>query len=196
MKIYTKAGDKGTTSLIGGERVDKDDVRVEAYGTVDELCAEVALLQDMLRVGDNTLSRVETVCVACTDDLIADLTAVLTDLMCVEALLAVGKGGEGKVTSLGEERIAWIEQRIDRLTDSLKPLHSFTVGGGHVWVSQASVCRTVCRRAERRAISASKVSTVQPNVLRYINRLSDYLYTLSRVLADRTGVELDAWLPD
>jgi cob(I)alamin adenosyltransferase len=161
MKIYTKKGDHGTTSLIGGERVAKDDLRVEAYGTVDELGAFVALLREELS----------------QDDLRDDLLRILKALMAVGGALAGGAG-------VPETETAWLESRIDTLAESLPPLTRFTVPGGARVIALAHVCRTVCRRAERAAIRAK---TSPAAAIAYLNRLSDYFYTLGRTLTLRLG---------
>lgn len=184
MKLYTQTGDKGTTSLIGGERVPKYDERVEAYGTVDELAAFAALLCDRMR-GDERLA-----------DLTADLTRIGGDLMTVEALLAVGRDGVGKVAPLPAERIANIENRIDVLQAEVPPLTKFTIAGGHETVSLCHVCRTVCRRAERRAVeAAAHHAEIAPEACIYLNRLSDYLYIAGRVVSHRLEVEETEWRP-
>lgn len=182
MKIYTKGGDEGKTALVGGERVPKYDPRVEAYGTVDELSAQIAMLKDML-VGEG-LSEFND-----------DLIVILRELMGVEALLAVGKGGEDKVKDISGEAIEWLEGRIDRITEQLRPIDKFTILGGHVIVSQSHICRTVCRRAERRAIQAAAQYTQSTSALIYLNRLSDYLYTISRRLTELLDAEEILWIP-
>lgn len=183
MKIYTKSGDDGTTSLIGGERVKKYDPRVEAYGTVDELTAFVALLADNLRDEPRA------------EDVVEQLERVESELMTVQALLAVGRGGEGKVAPLEELRVERLEQLIDSLQTEIPAITKFTIPGGHRAVSLAHVCRTVCRRAERAALRAQEVATIDATTLKYLNRLSDYLYTLGRVLTERFRVEERQWIP-
>ncbi len=183
MKIYTKTGDGGTTALIGGERVAKYDLRVEAYGSVDELTSFIALLSDEL-VDDER-----------TEHLVSQLQMVECRLMTVAALLAVGKGGEGKVAPIAEEHIAELEQLIDAFQAELKPITKFTIPGGHRACSLCHVCRTVCRRAERAALRASTEHTVDSGATRYLNRLSDYLYTLGRVLTERLKVTETLWIP-
>lgn len=183
MKIYTKTGDQGMTSLIGGERVFKTDPRVEAYGTVDELMAFTALLSDRMR-DDERLS-----------DCTRMLDAVNSHLMTVSALLAVGDGGEGKVPPLKESSVSMLEEEIDRMTATLEPIGKFTIPGGNAIVSQCHVCRTVCRRAERAALRASALHPADPTALRYLNRLSDLFYTLGRTLNRRLCVEEILWIP-
>lgn len=183
MKIYTKTGDDGTTSLIGGERVKKYDLRVEAYGTVDELTTFIALLADKMRDDERTAGLVE------------GLQEVECRLMSVAALLAIGRGGEGKVAPIAEEHIAALEEQIDRWQSELRPITKFTIPGGHTTLSLAHVCRTICRRAERAALAAGEVATIDASATKYLNRLSDYLYTLARVVTERLKVEERLWIP-
>lgn len=183
MKVYTKTGDKGMTSLIGGERVFKTDERVEAYGSVDELAAFTALLADNMRAD-----------AALTVD-VDDLNRILSRLMSVEALLAVGESGSDKVAPLAPETISWLEERIDALQESLKPIDKFTIPGGNAVVSMCHVCRTVCRRAERAALRADAKYGVDPTVQVWLNRLSDYFYLLGRSLTARYAVEEVLWIP-
>ena len=183
MKIYTKTGDGGTTALIGGERVAKYDPRVEAYGSVDELTAFIALLADKL-VDDER-----------TELLVPQLQTIECRLMTVAALLAVGEGGQGKVAPLAEEHITELEELIDGFQAELKPITKFTIPGGHRTCSLCHVCRTVCRRAERAALRAATEHPVDSSATRYLNRLSDYLYTLGRVLTERLKVEETLWIP-
>lgn len=183
MKVYTKTGDRGQTSLIGGERVSKTDERVEAYGTVDELSAFAALLTDELR-GDAALSGT-----------VDDLNRILSRLMTVEALLAADETGRGKLTPLSEETVAWLEGRIDAMQATLKPIDKFTIPGGHRAVSLSHVCRTVCRRAERAALRADAKYGTDPTALVFLNRLSDYFYVLGRMLTVHYGVEETLWIP-
>lgn len=183
MKVYTKTGDKGTTSLVGGERVQKTDTRVEAYGTVDELMAFTALLSDFLRE-DPSLGN-----------FVGDLDRILSQLMTAAALLASGESGRGKVAPLGEDSIVWLETRIDTMQESVTPITKFTIPGGNKTVSMCHVCRTVCRRAERAALRADQAHGVDPSVLIYLNRLSDYFYLLGRSLTDHFSVNETLWMP-
>ena len=170
MKIYTKGGDQGSTSLIGGERVPKYDVRVEAYGSIDELSAQTAMLRDMLN-GE-------------------DVTQLHT-----ESLMALGHGSEDKVKDLNGADIGFLEKRIDEISAVLPPIERFTLPGGHIVVSQAHICRTVCRRAERQACRAAAQYPVSSNALMFLNRLSDYFYVLGRRLAMLLGAEEILWEP-
>ena len=183
MKIYTKTGDGGTTSLIGGERVSKCDLRVEAYGTVDELTAFRALLGDTRVEDERTVAYLKP------------LQRIESQLMTVAALFAVGKGGEGKVAPIADERITELENEIDAMQATIPAITKFTIPGGHRAVSLCHVCRTVCRRAERAALRASEVTAVDASALRYLNRLSDYLYTLGRAITEHLKVEETLWIP-
>ena len=183
MKVYTKTGDKGMTSLIGGERVFKCDERVEAYGSVDELSAFVALLTDRLRPDAALASHVE------------ELNRILSRLMTVEALLATGEGGRDKMAPLAPECVAWLEACIDTMQAALPPIDKFTIPGGHEAVSLCHGCRTVCRRAERAALRADQRYGVDATALVWLNRLSDYFYLLGRTLTAHYRVEETLWIP-
>lgn len=183
MKVYTKGGDKGSTSLIGGERVSKCDVRVEAYGTVDELTAFTALLADKLAGCDALAGSV------------AELRRIESQLMTVQALLAVGDGGEGKVAPLPAEAAQYLEQAIDAMQECLPAITKFTIPGGDERISMCHVCRTVCRRAERAALRAAAQHKVDADVLIYLNRLSDYFYVLGRTVTAAVGAEEILWIP-
>lgn len=183
MKVYTKTGDRGTTALIGGERVFKTDSRVEAYGTVDELASFVALLADHLRGDEGLAARSE------------ELARILSRLMSVEALLAVGEGAGDKVQPLDPACVGWLESRIDVMQAALPEIDKFTLPGGHVAVSLCHVCRTVCRRAERAALRADQEFGVDASVLVWLNRLSDYFYLLGRSLSAYYRAEEVLWIP-
>jgi cob(I)alamin adenosyltransferase len=187
MKIYTKTGDGGTTALIGGERVSKADARVEAYGTVDELAAHLAMLSDMMS-GDGRLG-----------EMVVDIRDIQGDLMTVEAMLATGRGGEGKIVPLPDSAVARLERQIDRMSEGLPPLKGFVIPGGHPAVSQAHICRTVCRRAERAAIRVSDEASEHghPRITeaaRYLNRLSDWLYVVGRKIVTIFGLKETYWI--
>lgn len=194
MKIYTKTGDKGTTSLIGGERVSKTDLRVEAYGTVDELTAFLALLADTL-CHDERCTAVSSIGSVLNERIVDELHRIESQLMSVAALLAIGKGGEGKVAPIAEERVVELEEAIDRMQAEIPAITKFTIPGGHRAVSLSHVCRTICRRAERTALRAAEITAVDESVFRYLNRLSDYLYNLGRLLTERLRVEEILWIP-
>ncbi len=184
MKVYTKCGDKGTTTLIGGERVCKDDLRVEAYGTVDELSAVLAYLRDSLPAGESGMEVLR-----------ADILFIQEKLMCVEALLCACGETAKKIPGITDADIAWLENRIDAMEKTLRPLERFTIPGGHPLVSWAHVCRTVCRRAERAAVKVMHQHEVPENAIIYLNRLSDYLYVSGRKLSGQLGAEELFWEP-
>lgn len=181
MGIYTKTGDDGSTALIGGQRVPKFDARVEAYGTVDELSAHIALLCDMLR--ERTPDS----------ELIAPLCNILQILMSVEASLAAGDGSQNKISDLPQHYIEILERQIDEMSAQLPKIASFTIAGGDTLVSQCHVCRTVCRRAERRAVEAAPMLPDAKNAVKYLNRLSDWLYVVGRTLVKTYEVKEILW---
>lgn len=183
MKIYTKTGDLGSTSLAGGERTGKDDPRVEAYGTVDELTATVAYLRDCMDQNDGMFR-----------DHRENLKAVLNTLMEVGGVLACA--GSGKSATIKEERTAFIEGRIDLMSASLEPVTRFSIPGGHPLVSLTHLCRTVCRRAERAAVKASREFDTDRNAIKYLNRLSDFFYVTGRKLASELRVPEEYWNPE
>lgn len=183
MKVYTKTGDKGTTSLIGGQRVEKTDLRVEAYGTVDELTAFAALLSDKMRED------------SAPEEYVGQMQRIISQLMTVAALLAVDDSSRDKVKPVADEQMACLEECIDRMQAQIAPVTKFTIPGGCSVVSLCHVCRTVCRRAERAAIRADRTYGVDASALRYLNRLSDYFYVLGRRLTEFFEVEEVLWIP-
>ncbi len=182
MKLYTKGGDNGRTSLIGGERVAKTDLRVEAYGSADELQAHIAYLADLMAEHNALQPYVE------------DCRKICSMLMNICAILAVGKGGEFDGKGL-DKGIAWIEERIDSMQNELKPIENFTIPGGCKVASYSHICRTVARRAERRAIEAAENYEIEKRALILLNRLSDYLYALCRTITERLDAEEILWRP-
>lgn len=182
MKVYTKGGDKGTTSLVGGSRVPKDDLRVEAYGTVDELMANIALLHDNMLPHNNL------------GDLCVELEQIQNTLMTAAAILATDTKGAHKLCHIKSKSVEELEHWIDRISAELTPITNFTLAGGNVLVSQSHICRTVCRRAERRIQSVAAQYVVDQNVAAYINRLSDYLYVLGRKLTQEFNVKERLWV--
>lgn len=183
MKIYTKGGDTGTTSLVGGGRVSKSDPRVEAYGTVDELMANIGFLHDNLE----SEHRLPEIC--------EYLKIILNNLMDISAALASVSTESGKVAPIKDGMIANLENHIDTLSSILLPVSNFTLPCGHRLVSQTHICRTVCRRAERRAVAALEngSETSDLNIISYLNRLSDYLYVLGRGICTEYDVKETLW---
>ena len=178
-KIYTKTGDDGTTGLFGGARLPKDDIRIEAYGTVDELNAAIGWLSAAtadLGIGD-------------------DLQTLQSRLFTVGAVLASDPDKDMKTPDVRESDIVWLEQAIDRMDGSVPPLRHFILPGGSHAVAAAHLARTVCRRAERRCVSLARVAHVPEILIRYLNRLSDYFFMLGRWIAAREGVEEIKWIP-
>lgn len=184
MKVYTKTGDSGTTSLVGGSRVAKYHPRIDAYGTVDELMAHTAYLRDEMD-GQVDLLPYRN-----------DLLDILDHLMRCCSLIAAEEDVTKQLPAVNKDHITFLEQRIDDMQSSLKPVDKFTLPGGHPLVSLSHICRTVCRRAERRTVEAAVENAVNENVIMYLNRLSDYFYLLGRKLSDEFNVEELYWLPN
>lgn len=181
MKIYTKTGDAGTTSLFGGKRVSKADLRIDAYGTVDELNSFLGLVRDQ-QVNKN---RKEI------------LTGIQSKLFVVGSILATEPGNtKVKIPLLNEDDIVFLEKEIDVMETALSPLRFFILPGGHHAVSFCHVARTVCRRAERLITALQEQEGGDLLVIKYLNRLSDYLFVLSRTMSKELGVEEVAWRPD
>lgn len=181
MKIYTRTGDKGQTGLLGGARVAKDDARIEAYGTVDELNIHVGMLRDL--AAPHHSER---------------LIAIQESLFTIGSHLASSSAEERvrfKVPAITEESITELERGMDAMEKDLAPMRSFILPGGHPSSSQAHICRTVCRRAERRVVQLSGITEVDPILVRYLNRLSDYFFMLARHLAHLHGVADTPWDP-
>ena len=168
MKIYTKTGDTGKTSLLGGSRVSKSDLQIEAYGTVDELNSNIGLLRDLV-----TNEEVKSL-----------LINIQNKLFTIGAYLANDqKKTTIKLPALNVGIIEVLEQSIDKMEEELAPLTKFILPGGHPTVSQTHICRSVCRRSERSVIRFNDSSeNVNPIVIQYLNRLSDYLFVLGRKL--------------
>jgi len=181
MKIYTRSGDKGQTSLLGGTRVSKDSLRIEAYGTVDELNSHIGLLRDHLQ--------------GARDELLVPIQEMLFSL---GSRLASGSEEQAetfKVPKLQDQDITGMEHAMDAMDKELPEMRNFILPGGHLAASQAHVCRTVCRRAERLVVSLAAQEEVPEVVIRYLNRLSDLLFVLARHVAFVNGVADTPWKP-
>lgn len=187
MKIYTKTGDKGTTALFGGTRVPKDHIRIESYGTVDELNSYIGLIRDQEMNPHYKKILIE----------------VQDRLFTVGAILAtppekeVKKNGELRLKKLGivDSDIELLENEIDTMEEALPPMTHFVLPGGHTTVSYCHIARCVCRRAERMAVHLDHNEAVAEIVIMYLNRLSDYLFVLARKLSNDLKVEEVKWIP-
>jgi cob(I)alamin adenosyltransferase len=180
MKIYTKGGDKGKTSLIGGKRVNKDDIQIDAYGTIDELNSNLGLLRDY-----------------CSKE--SDKSFILNiqkDLFIIGSLLAIdySKKSNEKRIDFSQNKIILIENKIDEIDLSLPKMTNFIIPGGHVTVSTCHISRSICRRAERKCIKFAKQFELNNDILIYLNRLSDYLFVLSRKISLDTNTQEIKWV--
>ena len=180
MKIYTKTGDEGTTSLFGGKRVFKSDLRIDTYGTIDELNSYVGLLRDQ----EVNQKRKEV------------LVEIQDRLFTVGSILATEPGNlKIKIPMLQESDITFLEKQIDEMDSLLPAMKSFVLPGGHESVSFGHVARTVCRRAERLVIALNQQEKVDELVIKYLNRLSDYLFVLCRMMTKELNAEETPWKP-
>ncbi len=180
MKIYTKTGDKGTTALFGGKRVSKADLRIDTYGTVDELNSYIGLVRDQ----EVNVKRKNI------------LIEIQDRLFTIGSILATEPGNtKVKVPALSEQDVTFLEKEIDEMETQLPPMKSFVLPGGHQSVSFCHVARTVCRRAERLVIAMDGQEKVDPLIVQYLNRLSDYLFVLSRKMTAELGAEETPWKP-
>ena len=179
MRVYTRTGDDGTTGLIGGTRVKKYDLRLEAYGTVDELNSWIGLIRSQEIDSDDQ----------------HDLIEIQNKLFVIGSILATdsAKADAHEKTLCCADDISFLEKRMDQILDKLPPLTNFLLPGGSNAVSYCHLARTVCRRAERRAYQLASETPVSNEVLKYLNRLSDYLYVLSRKVAADHGIEEIPW---
>lgn len=187
MKIYTKTGDKGNTSLFGGTRVPKDHIRIESYGTVDELNSYVGLIRDQE-----------------IDSHYKDILIEIQDrLFTVGAILAtpedktILKSGKNRLQNLGivSTDIEFLEKEIDLMESQLPQMTHFVLPGGHPTVSHCHIARCICRRAERLTVHLSHNERVPEIVISYLNRLSDYLFVLARKLTHDLNAEEVKWIP-
>lgn len=177
MKIYTKGGDKGMTSLFGGKRLSKDDLRIEAYGTIDELNSFIGLL--MAKTNPVLYPDV--------------LSSIQNRLFDIGSHLASDPEKTVLSSQVQDEDITMLEEAMDAMDKELLPLRSFILPGGSETIALAHVCRTVCRRAERRVVSLSGEGNVEEAVLVFLNRLSDFFFVLARYVAFKEGVDEVKW---
>lgn len=188
MKIYTKTGDDGTTGLYGGTRVSKDHIRIDSYGTVDELNAYIGLIKDQ-----DICSKIQE-----------SLYRIQHDLFTVGAILATDpekailKNGKERlnIPKIDAKSINLLEEEIDEMNKDLPQMTHFILPGGHTTVSFCHIARTICRRAERLTVALCHETEVDEHVLKYLNRLSDYLFVLARQLTKDLGVEEVKWQPE
>ena len=181
-KIYTKTGDAGNTGLIGGTRVPKSHIRIESYGTVDELNAYIGLLGDQIADihGREILREIQD-----------RLFTIGSSLACDP-----DKEIKMKIPDLNESDVLLLENEIDEMNKVLPEMKSFILPGGHITVSTAHICRTVCRRAERLIVELNATESNSPSlIIKYMNRLSDYLFVLARYIGHINGVEEIKWRP-
>lgn len=180
MKIYTKTGDKGQTSLLGGTRVSKHHVRIEAYGTVDELNSWIGLLRDQ-PIDEHSKKM---------------LVEIQDRLFTIGSSLASDPDkSKMKIPDLREEDITLLEKEMDKMNESLPDMRHFVLPGGHTFVSYCHIARCVCRRAERNTTHLAEENFVAEPVIKYLNRLSDYLFVLSRKLAHDLHAPEMPWKP-
>jgi len=187
MKVYTKTGDTGTTALFGGTRVSKHHIRIESYGTVDELNSHIGLIRDQ----------------EMNQDYKKVLTEIQDRLFTVGAILATPpeketlKNGQPRLQNLGiiESDIELLENEIDTMETQLPPMTHFVLPGGHTTVSYCHIARCVCRRAERLAVHLNDIEPTDEMVIKYLNRLSDYLFVLARKLSLDLRADEVKWIP-
>ncbi len=180
MKIYTKTGDSGQTSLVGGTRISKTELRIEAYGTVDELNSYVGLLRDQ-EVNNGR----------------KDILKEIQDrLFTIGSILASEpEQTKKRIPDLHENDIELLEKEMDEMDKNLEPMRFFILPGGHQSVSFGHLARTVCRRAERVTLRLAQESEVNELVIKYLNRLSDYLFVLCRMMIKELNTEEISWKP-
>ena len=182
IKIYTKTGDKGKTSLLGGTKVSKSNLRIETYGTVDELNSYIGVVSDLItdEYSKSTLKEIQ-------DRLFTIGSSLACDPI-KEPLM--------KIPDLKEQDVALLEKEIDSMTEKLPPMKNFILPGGHVAVSTTHVARCVCRRAERLCVNMQEHEMfVEPLIIIYLNRLSDYLFVLARFVAQLLHAPEITWKP-
>jgi cob(I)alamin adenosyltransferase len=180
MKIYTKTGDKGQTSLIGGVKVSKGDTRIHAYGTVDELNSCIGVVRDMYEetAAHTTLFKIQNL------------------LFTIGSHLASHEKSKMVLPEITEEDVTFLELEMDRMNETLPELTHFILPGGHPASSHCHVARCVCRRAERLAVELAETEKVEPILIKYLNRLSDYLFVLARQISKDFGAEELKWIPN
>lgn len=189
-RVYTRTGDQGNTSLVGGERVSKDDARLEAYGIVDELSVHIGLLAAMLAKGQEAAPDADT-----RRLWVGNLQRIQSTLFRLGGHLATDQSTTPLYpsTQVPQEETLWLEQQIDQMQAQLPVQRGFILPGGTVEAAQCHVCRTVCRRAERRITTLAKVSIVGQEEQKYANRLSDFLFVFSKLINFNAGKDEILW---
>ena len=188
MKIYTKTGDSGTTALYGGTRVKKYNLRIESYGTVDELNSYIGLIKD--QEINNSIKK--------------SLLKIQNQLFTLGAMLATPpeketlKSGKERlnIPKVEKDSIKYLENEIDKMDHELPQMTHFILPGGHQAVSFCHIARCVCRRAERLSVELNDQESINNDIIKYLNRLSDYLFTLARKLSKDLSVEEIKWIPE
>ncbi len=175
MKIYTKKGDLGETSLLGGNRVSKDHIRIESYGTVDELNAQIGLVMCSYEAARPVLKKVQD------------------QLFTLGSHLANGANSQFKLPEFNTSWVIELETEIDRMTSELAELKNFVLPGSDMANAHCHVARCICRRAERLVVALHKIEPVDTSIITYLNRLSDFLFTLSRFITYNMGSQEIVW---
>ena len=188
MKIYTKTGDKGTTALFGGTRVPKHHIRIDSYGTVDELNSHLGLIRDQ-----NIKQHYKDIITHVQDRLFTVGAILATDPE--KAILKSGKE-RLNIPKISEDNIALLETEMDTMNTELPQMTHFVLPGGHQTVSFCHIARCVCRRAERLASALNDLEPIDPMALKYLNRLSDYLFVLARKLSHDLQADEIKWIPE
>jgi len=188
MKIYTKTGDKGKTALFGGTKVPKHHIRIESYGTVDELNSHLGLVRDQ-----NIDAHFKDILVIIQNKLFTVGAILATDPE--KAMLKSGKE-RLNIPKISNEDVEHLEKEIDKMNETLPPMTHFILPGGHQTVSFCHIARCVCRRAERLATALNDLEPFQPETLMYLNRLSDYLFVLARKLSKDLQADEVQWIPE
>jgi cob(I)alamin adenosyltransferase len=184
-KVYTRTGDQGMTDLVGGERVAKDSLRIESYGTVDELQSVLGMLRAAL---SESIEEFDSRAI------VGHIHRIQQDLFDLGSTLSTPPQHMDRVKNpITPERIAWLEETMDRWNEELPPLRSFVLSGGGRFSALGHVARTVCRRCERTVLRLAREEEVPPEPLRYLNRLSDFLFVLARHLAKERGEDEPLW---
>lgn len=187
MKIYTKTGDKGTTALFGGTRVPKHHIRIDSYGTVDELNSHIGLIRDQ-----EIDPRSKEILIHIQDRLFTVGAVLATD---PEKMTLKNGKDRLNIPRVDEEDITLLETEMDTMNDDLPPMTHFVLPGGHTTVSYCHIARCACRRAERLATALYDIEPFDEHTLKYLNRLSDYLFVLARKLSHDLQADEIKWIP-